>query len=276
MPCTGATYNLHHHCAATEKWCYRVCFMHLPFHSICDSFLNFRPGQSSGRPFNPAWPHNWAWTLAWLNPIPPSCWEPQRRAGAVVSNSVMDIRARTIRSQAYFKDQRLISGSCRRETLGMVKGALIIKNCAGKRELPRPVDRPVSRQVVLVGQAAHGQVAGGGVHLLELDAARAGRHRHHRVVVCEERGEQRAGSCHTRRAGSSFGANLKLSQLKRHTAVLTHQVTPFSPGKTSSDFNTPCMQSVIRVTARCFNSWFFSLWFKARKSKFTLEKCRTH
>lgn len=113
-------------------------------------------------------------------------------SGAVVPNPVMDIRARTNReSQAYFKDQRLISGSRRVEALGLVGGALVIEHCPGKGELPRPVDGPVPCQVVPAGQAAHGQVAGGHLHLLQMDAARTRRHRHHRVVGC---GERRGGT----------------------------------------------------------------------------------
>lgn len=201
-------------------------------------------------------------------------------AQAVVPSPVMDIRARTNReSQAYFKDQRLISGSRRVEALGLVEGALVIKHRPGKGELPWPVDGPVPCQVVPAGQAAHGQVAGGHVHLLQLDAACARRHRHHRVVGC---GERRGGTnvlaagTHTQLAHLSQLA-WKAVRFRRHTAVLTRQVTPFSPGKTSSDFNIPpTMRPVIRVTLRYFNSWNSSLRLKARKSKFPLEKWRTH
>lgn len=185
----GGIHNPHHLCE-TQKLCYRV--FHAPSFSL--NLWQFAKFQTSVK--------QWLTTQLSLNAIMTQhcsliSLRAPVRAEAVITNSVMDIRARTNRSQAYFKDQRLISGSCSIETLGVVKGALIIKNCPSKRELPWPVDCPVSCQVVLAGQAAHGQVAGGDVHLLQLDAARARWHRHHRVVVCEERRQQRVGSWHT-------------------------------------------------------------------------------
>lgn len=73
-----------------------------------------------------------------------------------------------------------------------------------------------------------------------------------------------------------FWANFNFLQFKQYWRQLfwSTKVTLFSQGETSSDFNPPT-QPVIRVTQRYFNSWNFSLWLKTRKSKFTLEKCRT-
>lgn len=72
---------------------------------------------------------------------------------------------------AYFKHQRLISGSGSEQALGLVERTLVVKHRPTKVELPRPVHRPVPCQVVLLLHWADGQVAGGNLHFLNVDAS---------------------------------------------------------------------------------------------------------
>lgn len=51
---------------------------------------------------------------------------------------------------AYFKHQRLISGSSRVQALGLVERTLVVKHRPTKVKLSRPVHRPVPCQEVLL------------------------------------------------------------------------------------------------------------------------------
>lgn len=72
---------------------------------------------------------------------------------------------------AYFKHQRLISGSGSEQALGLIERTLVVKHRPTKVELPWPVHRPVPCQVVLLLHWADGQVAGGNLHFLNVDAS---------------------------------------------------------------------------------------------------------
>lgn len=71
---------------------------------------------------------------------------------------------------AYFKHQRLISGAGSVQALGLVERALVVKHRPSKVKLSWPVHRPFPRQVVLLLHGADGQVAGGNLHFLDVNA----------------------------------------------------------------------------------------------------------
>ena len=55
----------------------------------------------------------------------------------------------------------------------MVEGALVLKHSPREGELPWPVDAPAPCEVIPVTEASDGEVTGGYLKLLDLDAAGA-------------------------------------------------------------------------------------------------------
>lgn len=84
---------------------------------------------------------------------------------------------------AYFKHQRLISRPSSVEALRLVERALVIEHGPTKVELPWPVHGPVPCQVVLPLQGPDGQIAGGHLHLLDVNASSPSGNRHHGVIL---------------------------------------------------------------------------------------------
>ena len=64
---------------------------------------------------------------------------------------------------AYFKDQRLVGRSWRIQTFRVVEGPLVLKHGPSEGELPRPVDAPAPREVILLTEASDCQVTSGGL-----------------------------------------------------------------------------------------------------------------
>lgn len=91
---------------------------------------------------------------------------------------------------AYFKHQRLISGSGSKQALGLVERTLVVKHRPTKVKLPWPVHRPVSCQVVLLLHGADGQVAGGNLHFLNVDTSGPSWDHDHGVVFFNTTGEK--------------------------------------------------------------------------------------
>lgn len=85
--------------------------------------------------------------------------------------------------QQDLKDQCLVGGARGVQALWTAKGALVVEGGAGKVEPPRPIHRPIAREIVLVLEAPHGQVAGGDLHLLDPHTPRPHRDGDHLVVL---------------------------------------------------------------------------------------------
>lgn len=84
-----------------------------------------------------------------------------------------------------FKDQCLICGSRSIQTLWSVKGALILKCGPREGELPRPVDAPAPREVILLTEASNGKVTGGNLQLLDFNASGpSGNDDHGVILIC--------------------------------------------------------------------------------------------
>lgn len=83
---------------------------------------------------------------------------------------------------AHLEDERLIRGSWRVQPFRAVEGALVLKHGPREEELPRPVDAPAPRQVVLLMEAPDGEVTGGHLQLLHFDASGSRGDDDHRVI----------------------------------------------------------------------------------------------